>query len=881
MSMLRSWPFCLVLLVSAIAICGRPAAASGGSGKARSQAGREHPPRADDLRALLQAAQGVRAAGARRVSALRGVSEAVGTGPRGPGQTAGSQTAGGGADYRDQQRSDRWRRGRQRHGQSENRTADRRLARGAVAAGRRGDPVRPARRSSRLASPPSPMSATSCCCRRRRPSPNKSRSRSSTPKPSRSRRDKTLSRSRPRRRRSINGGSAFRRRASRSTSSRWSRPPKNRRPPPLPRAPAPKPKPETVVMAFVGAAPSVQIDWTPKAEGAMGLTALATVQTEQQVSIDEGVVRTRTQLAYTISRAELAELAIEVPADQKVLNVFDPNVKEWKVEQAGDLNKITVQLYQPAKENQRLLVEMEKFSDDLLQKPIAAPVVRALGVGRQQGVVVVQVAQTLRAEPATRVGLLQLDANELPPTLANTPWNFSFRFPAVPFELTLRAEKVQPQIQTHELVEAYLEPERLTLDLLALYKIERASVFQLELDVPLGFEVRAVRGHAAAGAEAVVVDTHHVTAGEKSQHVVVNLARKAIGHVGLFVELQRQLEAPNLLSFTGKSSSGPVAAAARFGDEGSRTLGGPADGVRAGEPEHQSGQDRRRAVALVCRSPAGHGLDSRRPVRAGSRSAGLRLHAGPGGLEPGGRTPQAGCHRPAAAVGPRRGRGDQVRSDVLLRDPLQQRQIVAAGRARRAGHGQGDPQSDADGRQRGAAGSAAGRRAEGRARRNHRAGADAKRGIGIPGRRHDQVRVGQERSATCRWANRSRRRCPSCSPTRRASIAPGARSSWPKRKRWTCGRRTIPWDCAHRPAARSDAGRQRGRRGAGLGVLRGLEAQAVGHPLRTGRGETRQYRAGGDPHGSHPQRRHLGAGPVPPAERPAAAAGRAAAGRQL
>jgi hypothetical protein len=329
-------------------------------------------------------------------------------------------------------------------------------------------------------------------------------------------------------------------------------------PPDAPADGAPPPKPETVVMAFVGAAPSVQIDWTPKAEGAMGLTALATVQTEQQVSIDEGVVRTRAQLVYTISRAELAELAIEVPANQKVLNVFDPNVKEWKVEQAGDTSKITIQLYQPARETQRLLVEMEKFSDDLLQKPIAAPVVRALGVGRQQGVVVVQVAATLRAEPATRIGLLQLDANELPPTLANTPWNFSFRFPAVPFELTLRAEKVQPQIQTHELVEAYLEPERLTLDLLALYKIERASVFQLELDVPLGFEVRAVRGHAAAGAEAVVVDTHHITAGEKSQHVVVNLARKAIGHVGLFVELQRQLEAPNLLSFTGESSAVPL-----------------------------------------------------------------------------------------------------------------------------------------------------------------------------------------------------------------------------------------------------------------------------------------------------------------------------------
>ena len=40
---------------------------------------------------------------------------------------------------------------------------------------------------------------------------------------------------------------------------------------------------ETVVLAFVGAAPVVRIDWTPKAEGATGLTALASVQADQQV----------------------------------------------------------------------------------------------------------------------------------------------------------------------------------------------------------------------------------------------------------------------------------------------------------------------------------------------------------------------------------------------------------------------------------------------------------------------------------------------------------------------------------------------------------------------------------------------------------------------
>ena len=73
-------------------------------------------------------------------------------------------------------------------------------------------------------------------------------------------------------------------------------------------------------------------------------------------SISEGMTRLRVKLAYTISRAELGQLAIEVPADYKVVNVFDPNVRQWSVEArrqaaAGTqaVQKITVQLFEPAK----------------------------------------------------------------------------------------------------------------------------------------------------------------------------------------------------------------------------------------------------------------------------------------------------------------------------------------------------------------------------------------------------------------------------------------------------------------------------------------------------------------------------------------------------
>lgn len=328
-------------------------------------------------------------------------------------------------------------------------------------------------------------------------------------------------------------------------------------PAPKPKAPeekkaeASKPE-ETVVVAFVGAAPTVRIEWTPKAEGATGLEALATVQAEQQVSAHEGVIRTRTQLAYTISRAELRQLAIEVPADQKVVNVFDSNVRQWSVEPSGQAQKIVVQLFEPAKQSQNVLVELEKYSEENKLTTLQAPVVKALGVGRQQGVVVVQVAEGLRADVLRSGGLLQLDAAELPAALARTGWAYSYRYAAVPYDLQFSVEKVQPRILVDSLVEVDLQPDRLTLDVLAIYTVQRAGVFRLEWDVPAGFTVRQVAGRAAAGAQEVQVDTHHLEGKDKTR-LIVNLGRKALGRVGLALQLQKDLREPDLMAPTGKA----------------------------------------------------------------------------------------------------------------------------------------------------------------------------------------------------------------------------------------------------------------------------------------------------------------------------------------
>jgi len=324
------------------------------------------------------------------------------------------------------------------------------------------------------------------------------------------------------------------------------------------------PSDETTVLAFVGASPTVQIAWTPRAEGATGLTSLATVQAEQQVRILEGVMRTRTQLAYSISRAALSELVVEVPADQRVTNVTDANVRQWSVVQpassapAGeDRQRIVVQLFEPARSGQSIVVELEKFVSEPEQRELPLPAVTAVGAARQQGIVVVGAADGLRAEVTAHAGLVQMDTAELPKTLSAYKWLFSYRYAAVPFELTLRVDKLKPRVLAESLVEASLEPERLTLDVLTLYTIERVGLFRLEFDLPGGYEVRKLNGVAVGEARPVVVDTHYLEDPEKTR-LVVNLAGKAVGRAALTMTLQRALTEPDLLSPTGRSVNLPL-----------------------------------------------------------------------------------------------------------------------------------------------------------------------------------------------------------------------------------------------------------------------------------------------------------------------------------
>jgi hypothetical protein len=316
---------------------------------------------------------------------------------------------------------------------------------------------------------------------------------------------------------------------------------------------------ETVLMAFVGSAPRVTIQWTPKAEGATDLEALATAKADQQLWVSEGLARSRAELVYSISRAELKQLTMLVPADQKVVNVVDANVRKWTVEPVeGDegRQRVAVELFEPAREKQQIVVEMERFLKED-ESRLNVPMVEAVGVGRQQGTVAVQIAEELRAEVAESTGLFQIDGSELPGGAPGGGWDFAFGYATLPFSLDLSLEKVEPRITVQSRADAYLEPETLTLALASVFTVERRGVFRLELEMPSGYEVHAVRGRQIDGAQPVHVESYSLQ-GEDESRLVVNLTRKAIGRVGLEVRVQRRLQHPELLSPTESEVTVPI-----------------------------------------------------------------------------------------------------------------------------------------------------------------------------------------------------------------------------------------------------------------------------------------------------------------------------------
>ncbi len=321
---------------------------------------------------------------------------------------------------------------------------------------------------------------------------------------------------------------------------------------------APENGEETVLLAFAGGAPMVHVAWTPKMEGATGLEALTSVQLEEKVFLEEGVVRTEAKLEYAISRSQIQKLAIEVPGDHKVVELFEPNIRKWTVEQLEGKQLLNVELFEPAKTSQTVNLKLERLleaPDDSVESAarvteVEIPRIHAVGVSRQQGVLVVQAAEGLSTDPLKTSGLIQMDESDLPQTLQGTQWNYVYRVSSSNYGLALAMEKVQPQISAVSQVQLLVNERGITCFMRVEYQIERAGVFQLACNIPDGWRIAGTFGQIKSHEISDLMEKGEET--KSMKRLTFNLSQRAMGNGFLSIELAKDLNEPGLLSSEAK-----------------------------------------------------------------------------------------------------------------------------------------------------------------------------------------------------------------------------------------------------------------------------------------------------------------------------------------
>jgi hypothetical protein len=278
---------------------------------------------------------------------------------------------------------------------------------------------------------------------------------------------------------------------------------------------SPDAKDATRLRAVLGSTNQFTVGWQPKSGGSDKAAGLANVTDTIAVDVGDGVVHTQAVFDYQILRGSLAELVVEVPSDQRLLDVQAPGLRDWQAETSGGRQRVKVRLYAPATETVRLELHGEA---PISEQAFPVGGVRAVGAARESGTLVVRSSEDVGLEFAARESITRIDAADVPAPLRK-PGSTFYKFFTPDHKLSVAASQRKPRIIVESRLSVLMEKTRLTTRGEFKYEVSRAGVFSLTFRVPAGFQVDEVRTESmerfevspAAGAPAPATLTVYFT----------------------------------------------------------------------------------------------------------------------------------------------------------------------------------------------------------------------------------------------------------------------------------------------------------------------------------------------------------------------------------
>ena len=254
---------------------------------------------------------------------------------------------------------------------------------------------------------------------------------------------------------------------------------------------------QTSVSAILGATDRFELTWTPRVKRAAEIAATVFCQNTALATFSGGVTKLRTTLDYQVTQGELKQLRVRLPAGQRLLKLEGASIRTWSVidDEYGGASELVVDLLKGVSPSYKLTLETERVLDKL-PATVGVEIPHALDVKRETGLVALSGGEELALTVERSAELQRVDAEEFARAagVAKEGLLSAFRFLRADFDLAVRVEAVQPQIEVTIRNDFRAGFEQLVLVAQVNYTVKKAGVFALRLALPDGWRLDSVNG---------------------------------------------------------------------------------------------------------------------------------------------------------------------------------------------------------------------------------------------------------------------------------------------------------------------------------------------------------------------------------------------------
>lgn len=273
------------------------------------------------------------------------------------------------------------------------------------------------------------------------------------------------------------------------------------------------------VRGFLGAETQLSLRWQSRAAE---VTRKAVVAAESTIAaqITPTVIKYSSQFRYDVIQGKLPKLTISLPPSHALTRLVGDQIRDWSLATEGDKQILTVEFIKAIEKSYQITVLSEQTVETT---PVTVALLppQPLDAERESGAFTLA-AEDMQAEIESTSGLRQVNA---------TAGAFAaYRFSARPLALSLRLKRIEPVVTASDRVTTRLEETRLLANHTVALNVEKAGIYQIDLQPQAGFVVADVRGEG--------VDDWKMTDGK----LRVSFANRVLGARRLEVQLEQALK---------------------------------------------------------------------------------------------------------------------------------------------------------------------------------------------------------------------------------------------------------------------------------------------------------------------------------------------------